>query len=191
MLLDFEKKNNSNSSIEKIFNPIINLNDNTYLPSVFFLILTISGNFLAETFSCSTRKLLSKNFLAKHILLFSVIYFTSSINSKDKTNPLDKLKQAFIIYLFFTMFSKMNLFFTIVGFGILTSIYVSSDYVNYMLNNKKQINPLIPNLKNLLRIGLLIWTIVGFIFYIISKNNKYKDKFSLYNLFFSEKYCKF
>lgn len=191
MLLDFEKKNNSNSSIEKIFNPIINLNDNTYLPSVFFLILTISGNFLAETFSCSTRKLLSKNFFAKHILLFSVIYFTSSINSKDKTSPLDKLKQAFIIYLFFTMFSKMNLFFTIVGFGILTSIYVSSDYVNYMLNNKKQINPLIPNLKNLLRIGLLIWTITGFIFYIISKNNKYKDKFSLYNLFFSEKYCKF
>ena len=105
---------NSNPNInpiEKFFSPILNLNDNSYLPAVFFLILTISGNFLAETFSCSVRKILTKNFLAKHILLFCVIYFTNSINtdSKDKTSPLEKLQKSFIIYLFFIMFSKIQL----------------------------------------------------------------------------------
>ena len=183
--------NTQNNPIENIFDPILNLNDNTYLPAVFFLILTISGNFLAETFSCSVRKILTYNFIAKHILLFSLIYFTNSINNnlKDKTGPLEKLQKSFFIYLFFIMFSKMNIFFTTVGFGILSSIYISSDYTNFIIENKKQLNPLIPYLKNILRLSLVGWTIFGFIYNIIIKKNKYKKKFTFIK-FITEQNCK-
>ena len=190
MLLSDDKDATKNNFFDKLFNPILKMNDNTYLPAVFFLILTISGNYLAETFTCSTRKFLTNNFLVKHILLFSIIYFTNSINTKDKTNPLEKLKESLLIYVFFIMFSNMNLFFTIVGFALLTSIYITSDYVNYYLNNKKQINHFVPLFKNILRITFFIWTIIGFIYYLISKKMQFKKKFSLHDLFLSTKNCK-
>lgn len=191
LLANINTNSNQNiNPIEKIFSPILNLNDNSYLPAVFFLILTISGNFLAETFSCSVRKILTKNFIAKHILLFCVIYFTNSINtdSKDKSSPLEKLQKSFIIYLFFIMFSKMNIFFTTVGFGILSAIYISSDYTNYILDNKKQLNSLVPYLKNILRFSLVGWTIIGFIYNVIDKKKKYKKRFSL-SKFITEQNC--
>ena len=87
--------------LEEVYKPISNLKESNYLPSVFLLILTISGNFLAETFSCSVRELLENNYIAKQILLFFIIYFTSTFNDENEGSPLDKLKRTFIIYIFF------------------------------------------------------------------------------------------
>ena len=100
--------NFSSNILNNIVDSIKNLNDNSYLPAVFLLIITISGNFLAETFSCSIRQLLENNYIAKNILLFFLIFFTSSINANSHESPLVKLRKAFIIYIFFIMFSKMN-----------------------------------------------------------------------------------
>ena len=86
------------------------------------------------------------------------------------------------------MFSKMNIFFTTVGFGILSAIYISSDYTNFMLDNKKQLNPLVPYLKNILRFSLVGWTIIGFIYNIINQKKKYKKKFTFVK-FITEQNC--
>ena len=175
--------------LEEIYKPVSNFKESNYLPAVFLLILTISGNFLAETFSCSVRELLENNFVAKQILLFFIIYFTNTFNAGDEGNPFDKLKKTFVIYIFFVMFSKMDLFFTIVGFGILCAIYINNDYYKFRLNQKKQVSGYYNILINSLRILLLLWTFTGFTIYFIKQKSKHKKNFNLKTFFIGKKAC--
>jgi len=181
--------NFSSNILNNIVDSIKNLNDNSYLPAVFLLIITISGNFLAETFSCSIRQLLENNYIAKNILLFFLIFFTSSINANSHESPLVKLRKAFIIYIFFIMFSKMNLFFTIIGFAILCCIYISNDYYNFLTFKKEKIDHNYDNFQDILRISLIIWTLVGFIVYFLKQKRDHKNNFNLLTFFIGKKFC--
>ena len=53
------------------------------IKALFLLILSISGNFLAEMLGCQTQKFLS-NMYTKHLLLYFLIYFTLDFSSVDK-----------------------------------------------------------------------------------------------------------
>ena len=47
----------------------------TILKATLLLVLSVSGNFLAETLGCQSQKLLG-NMFVKHILILFMIYFT-------------------------------------------------------------------------------------------------------------------
>ena len=48
----------------------------TILKATLLLILSVCGNFLAETLGCQSQKVL-ENMFVKHLLLFFMIYFTT------------------------------------------------------------------------------------------------------------------
>ena len=57
-----------------------NLNDN--IKSIFLMLLAICGGYVAQTLGCKTQKILTENMYVKHIVVFSLIYFTSSVCEK-------------------------------------------------------------------------------------------------------------
>ena len=77
------------------------------IKGLLFLILAISGNFIAETLSCPIQKLLTENIYVKHIVTILILYFTTGIIQVDDSplHPLTTLRiclMSYIIFLFFT-----------------------------------------------------------------------------------------
>ena len=84
--------------------------------AVFFLVLAIIGGWVGNTLGCTTQKLMINSMLAKHIVLFMIIYFAMDISNKVKKSPLMILKASVSIYVLFILFTKMNIYSTVVVF---------------------------------------------------------------------------
>lgn len=150
---------------------------------IFLLILAVSGNFLSETMGCQIQKLLSTNMIAKNIIIAMVIYFALGFAS-DETNPhpLYLMNQTIIIWVFFLIFNKMDMYFTIVVTFLLFSILLCKDYISYYHGkNEKEYNEKIAfleDLSNKIIILTSLITIVGFLLYFRKQRSDYSDSFS-------------
>ena len=88
-------------NIDKVFSI-----DNPHIVSIvkatLLLVLSISGNFLAETLSCQSQKWL-ENMFVKHALILFMIYFTIDFTQEDavKDSPLRNAGKAFIVWILF------------------------------------------------------------------------------------------
>merc|ERR1712100_655744 len=72
------------------------------LAALYFL---ISSNFLGELFTCSLRKTLSNNMLAKHILAIITLYISTMMTSKfDKISI--KILATIVVYIWFIITTK-------------------------------------------------------------------------------------
>tara|TARA_B100001758_G_C18339614_1_gene573589 strand:+ start:370 stop:906 length:537 start_codon:yes stop_codon:yes gene_type:complete len=171
------------------------LNEDAIIKGVFLLILSVMGNFIAETLGCRTQKLLSDNMYAKHFVVLILIYFAIGFTNKSSAyNPLVHIKSAFVIWIGFILFTKMEMKFTIIAFIIFIIIYLLNDFKNFYQennsnqeNNKKikMVNSSIKMLEKMV-LGLLI---VGFIIY---SSKQYLDRgnnFSILKLIFGSKKC--
>jgi len=176
--------------------------------ALFFLILALSGNFLAETLSCQTQKIF-QHMYAKHIVLFFMIYFTIDIVERGGQEPSDPAKQlmdASILYIAFHLFTKMDFSFTIVIFLMLCAIYIIGNYRNLYEYRKDKLkkNPKMKDLvweyektdKNLQSIQMYLYygsiagILTGSFLYFLRKKQEYGNKFSLYKFFEGVEVCK-
>lgn len=173
--------------------PMINIVDGVYL-----LILTVMGNFAGQLIGCKSQKLLSNNIYAKHLLIIILIYFVIGFTGNDSSvSPGIRFKYAFMVWLLFILFTRMNIYITGVSFVILTSIYLINDYVKYYQlldkNNNDDTNKyLISKLNNYsdLLIKSLIGTFLGGIsFYAYKQYNDHKSNFSLIKFVFGTLKC--
>ena len=55
----------------------------TVLKATLLLVLSVSGNFLAETLGCQSQKVLG-NMVVKHVLILFMIYFTIDFTQRDQ-----------------------------------------------------------------------------------------------------------
>ena len=101
------------------------------IDGLFLLFLAISGNFLAETLGCQTQELLTNSIIAKQIMTFFIIYFTIDYSDDAIEAPYVKLTKASLVYVFFLLFTKMDLKPTILVFVLLFVIYLTNSYKNY------------------------------------------------------------
>ena len=101
------------------------------IDGLFLLFLAISGNFLAETLGCQTQELLTNSIIAKQIMTFFIIYFTIDYSDDAVEAPSIKLTKASMVYVFFLLFTKMDLKPTILVFVLLFVIYLTNSYKNY------------------------------------------------------------
>jgi hypothetical protein len=143
-----EQQLNSNNN-EKVQISFWNFNNNNntqiFIKALFLLLLSISGGFTSKTLGCGTQKAF-QNMTTKHMILFALIYFTLDISENPDQAPIhpyEQFKKAVILYIGFILFTKMNLYFTMVGFGLLCISYVIGNYVknlDWHINNinKKQ-----------------------------------------------------
>ena len=79
------------------------------LKATLLLFISIAGNFLAETLGCRTQFYL-ENMYIKHLLILFMIYFTIDFTQGDEVvNPVVNLKRAIIVWVFFHLFTHLDI----------------------------------------------------------------------------------
>jgi len=112
--------------------------DLNLINSVFLLVIGISGNFVAETLGCKTQKILTENMFAKHFVVFCLIYFALNFTTDKIENPFNTLKFSFLIWIFFVLFTRMKIEFTIIVFVLAAVLYFSVTLVDYYKIDKSK-----------------------------------------------------
>ncbi len=118
-------------------------NTHVFIKTLFMLLLAISGGFISKTLGCGTQKVF-ENMTTKHIILFSLIYFTLDISDDsdgEPLHPIAQFKQSIFLYIGFLLFTKMNFYFTMGAFALLCTSYILG-------NHSKHLNWHITRLKN-------------------------------------------
>lgn len=161
---------------------------------VFLLILAIAGGFTAETLGCRSRKLLYENMLAKHITSFSILYFSIGVFSSVKVDPYENLKKTFLIYTLFILFTRMNLYFTIIVFFLFGVNFIIWNYIDfYKSKNDDKFEQKINNLiviQNKIFYFLILFIVIGFTLYFKEQYNANRGKWSTIDFIFGTKKCK-
>lgn len=190
-----EENNNQNNN----FDSSINFGESKYqrniLKSLLLLILTISGNFIVSTLSCKMQREMTTNVFVKQFILLFVIYltFTALDPNANEKSPLYSIKNTFIIWIFYLMFTKQTLNVASIIIGLLLTAYISDQFVTYYEKNITQ--------NNLLKISEKIrcytfnasvfLIIVGFINCFLSKKQEYGINFDTSKFIFGIPVCIF
>ena len=164
------------------------------IKGLFLLILAITGNFIGETLSCKTQKLLSENMIIKQVFIVFMIFFALSFTSSKIVSPTEHIKKAFFVWCFYILFTKMNLNVTIITFLVLLAIYILEQHRIYYEktqkggNQKERIEHLedIKQKMTKLVIGLVIY---GFIIYFMKQYSDHKKDFSMLKFLFGVRQC--
>jgi hypothetical protein len=160
-----------------------------YTRGLLLLALTIMGNFVSETLSCSTQRLLTSNRIAKHLIILFLIYFTLNITNSDEVHPYEEIKMAFILWLCFLIFTKMSVVYEAIVFTCFCLHYILDNYRDYYhKNNIHDYDNQIYFMEKLLLTIIILTTIIGFLSYIVKKNKQHK-KFSWYTFFIGVDKC--
>ena len=150
------------------------------LKATFLIILSVAGNFLAETLGCQTQTLLN-NMYAKHILIFFVIYFTIDFTQGDKVDdPFLNIGKALLVWILFHFFTHMDIQPTIVSISLFMILFFVSNYRHYIKSkiqnlsksDKNSILKLDKNLKiaqNIIFLTIIFVILFGFSIYYIEK----------------------
>ena len=147
-----------------------------YTAGLFLIILAVAGNYIAETLSCQTRYVLAHNMLAKQILILCMIYFTINFTSDTVVEPVTQMKNAFYVWLFFLMFTKMNIYFTIAAFLLLATLYTLKNYKDYWKQEKNEkLYHYTDGISKMVEDTMLITVILGFVIYFIKQHREHKN----------------
>ena len=157
------------------------------------LSVSVMGNYIAQTLGCQTQRVLENNMFAKKFVLFMIIYFTLNITNKDNVHPLQQLTTSFFLWIFFIIFSRMNITFTIVVFLLLSVSYTIKNFQKYYtenddFNNNKELIEKLQKYNKYLAASISLLTIIGFTLYFM-KERKEKKNFSFYYFIFGKKTC--
>lgn len=162
-----------------------------FIVAIFLLILAISGNFVAEVFSCQFQRFLSHNMLAKHFIILLMIYFTFSFTGNQNVNPIVNLRKALMVYCFFLLFNRMTLSYTNLAIVLLCTILVLKHYIDYYHSNN--INPVqIQNFINICDFLFLVLVFIisfGFIQYLFKQIKDYGSSFNFFTFIFGKPSC--
>jgi hypothetical protein len=173
----------------------------TILKATLLLVLSVSGNFLAETLGCQSQKVLG-NMIVKHVLILFMIYFTIDFTQRDQDtiNPFINVFKAICVWILFHLFTHMNIIPTfIVGF-LLMILFFISNYRHYIDNKKKKSTTDLKNLESmdntlkltqeLIFAAMIAIILVGCSIYYFEKKREYKTDFKPLKFIFGVKKCK-
>ena len=169
----------------------------TILKATLLLILSVCGNFLAETLGCQSQKVL-ENMFVKHLLLFFMIYFTINFTQTGiVVNPIINVFKASIVWIMYHFFTHMDLVPTIIVGLLLMILFFISNYRTYIKEGtsvKKEKGEKVDNAlkftQKILWIILVITILVGSSLYYFEKKKEYGSKFNPLKFIFGVKKCK-
>ena len=170
-----------------------------YSKELFFFFLIVSGNYIAEIFSCNIQKKFSQDRITKHFLGLMTIYFFVTYVDEDKfRKPIWAFLTAFALYIWFIMISLTAHKYTLIIISIIFFIYVSNNIFNYYANENKNDNQELEKIKKnkqifqlVLFIIAIIMTIYGFLVYLGQKKTEYGKNFNFKTFFMGTSQCKF
>ena len=165
--------------------------DTHYIKGLFLLILTVMGNFLGETMGCQIQRMLSHNMFVKQFVLLCLIYFTISFTGSFGENPYEVLKKSFVLWVFFVMFTRTNIWFASTTFVLLAVLYILETFISYHMKEKdgKERVAMLETYKARLMYVTASITVVGFLMY-LHKQYKEQRNFNMLTFVFGKSVCK-
>ena len=172
------------------------------LKSLFLLFLVMAGGFIGDIFGCASKRILSLNIYAKHIVFICLIYFTIDFSSEDNMHPINILKLTVELWIFYLMVIRMNIYFTVLVGLLLFLLYVVDEFYEYVIQEELKIHldtindddkkkeeekklkflkkehEYLKNIVLILEYLIILITIIGFIYYFIKQKIDKKNKFS-------------
>lgn len=181
-------------------NIIDNESYESILKATFLLVLSVAGNFLAETLGCQTQALLD-NMYAKHLLIFFVIYFTIDFTQDKIDNPITNVGKALVVWILFHFFTHMDLKPTIVVTLLFMALFFISNYRYYIKKNLSllskseksfslKLDKKLEIAQNITFISTIVVILIGFSVYLIEKKMEYKNRFSIMKFIFGTQKCR-
>lgn len=173
----------------------------TILKATLLLVLSVSGNFLAETLGCQSQKVLG-NMFVKHILILFMIYFTIDFTQRDQDviNPFVNVFKAVCVWVLFHLFTHMDIVPTFIVGILLMILFFISNYRHYIAEKKKitdKKNAELEKRDNTLKIAqeillivMLLVIIIGCSIYYFEKKREYGKAFRTWKFIFGVKKCK-
>ena len=163
------------------------------MKGLFLLILAVSANFVGNLLGCKTQKLLTDNILAKQVVLVFLIYFTVDLTSDTIIHPLETMKYTFLLWIFYLLFTRMNMIFTMILFILLLTMYVMNNYKEYLVSlnqdeNKEMIEMLDQSIQ-IIPIIIIILLVIGFGMYFMKQRKEHKKNFNTLTFLFGSKKC--
>lgn len=160
---------------------------------IFLLIIAVAGNFVAETLSCQSQKLLSNNMYAKNVIILMVIYFCLGFTSSEKqVHPMVLAGKTLAIWAFFLLFNRLEIQYTMAAIIGLFVILVLKNFVDYYSSSSENA-ALVPELlkvMDVLFVAVSLTVIVGFLLYFKKQYKEYGKSFSLLTFIFGKTKCK-
>lgn len=165
------------------------------LKGIFLITLGVCGNFVAETLGCKTQKLLSENMFAKQAVILLIIYFAIDFTTSDEpVHPFDNMKLSLFIWLFYVIFTKMSINFTLVLFVLLSILYIVSTFVSYYesIENNEQYQGFIKFFDNNIQYalyGFCAFVALGFGLYFKKQYTDHYKHWSTITFLFGKPSC--
>tara|TARA_Y100000816_G_C25962785_1_gene502387 strand:- start:337 stop:852 length:516 start_codon:yes stop_codon:yes gene_type:complete len=109
---------------------------------VYLIILLLVGS-VDNLLPKQLTKYLSKNIFLRHILLFSIIFFTINfdiLETNKYNDPTIDIIYSITTYLMFLLFTKLNLIFSIIIMFIIFFYYLLYKYKTFFLNKSYNSN---------------------------------------------------
>jgi len=154
------------------------------------LLLLLATADMGGLIACSTRRLLDKSVLARHVLLISMIYFAISEFFGDEDlpdDPKDLLRSAVKLWAFYIIFNKMSLNYTVLVFLAMIVLLYINNYEEY--KSLTEDTTKLKYIVKLIQLFILVVSIIGFIAYTLKQMNDWGDKFSPVLFIFGSPNC--
>lgn len=148
-----------------------------YQKALFLLFLTLAGNFISETLSCGSQKILEKNMVVKSIILYFLIYFTMDFTDNSIVHPTVHLKKSVVVWIILLMFTKMNNLFTGITLSLLILLYVINNFIEYYHQDEKKNNDILTKLRQMdyiINRLIIVFLVIGFTLYFRKQKKEHK-----------------
>ena len=152
------------------------VHEQKYTSGLLLLILSVAGNFIAETLGCETQRLLLRSMVAKQILILFLIYFTINFTASGNIHPMQQIQNSIYVWIFFIMFTKMNVYFTIIVFLMLAVLYGIGNFQSYYtLNKQLEDYDRLEKMSSKLELIMLATVAIGFTYYLVRQKQEHKN----------------
>lgn len=182
--------------IKNLLNEIFGFSHKSVSPilkATLLLFISIAGNFLAETLGCKTQFYL-ENMYIKHLLILFMIYFTIDFTQGEEVvSPIINLKRAIIVWVFFHLFTHLDIQPTVIVLLLFMALFFMSNYMTYLEQTGRKnskLDKILKKAEEVLFFLVLSIILIGFIYYYMEKKDEYGKRFNLLKFVFGVKKCK-
>ena len=143
------------------------------LRAFIMIILLVKANILEDTLGCNLKNIINYD-ITKHIVLYVIILITVDTGTPDEITPINNITNAFILWIIFLLFSKMDLKIIYAILFLLVVVYLMDSFDKYYEKNNKKEKKYTSKLIIITEYCIIITYIIGVIRVLL-----YTDKYKL------------
>jgi hypothetical protein len=163
----------------------------TLMRASLFLIIAVSGNFVAETLNCKLQKALTDNVLMKNLVIILLIYCTLDLSIESDPHPATLVLKTIYVWIVFSLFNRTNEYVSVCLFVLFVCYHIGNKMkVYYHKHGYPDLSRRIDQILRVMDVLFVLLFIFGFVIYFAEKRTEYAgDKWDWFNFIFGVNRC--